>query len=76
MPVTNLPFVTTVPVVTEDFIDAPQDAHMFCCERGWLLATRTMSREPLYTKTGITGYFRWYEVVAYEAVGLMRIGHG
>jgi hypothetical protein len=49
---------------------------MFCLERGWGLASHTSEGEALYTKGGVNGYFRWFEVVAYETVGLLRVGHG
>jgi hypothetical protein len=58
--------------------EIPNEAAIFLTERGWKMTTNNpCNGEPLYQHSRYSGgdYYRWYEAVAMETIGLMRIGH-
>ena len=70
MPFTTIPWSPVEPTET-----VPQDAHVFLNERGWRSdAADPRNQSSLFTHPQKSGYYRWYEAVAMEFVGLARLG--
>lgn len=70
MPFTSLPY--TAPEPSEA---APLDALTFLTERGWTGSNLDpRNGEQLFTHSQRAGYYRWYEAVAMEFIGLVRLG--
>lgn len=75
MPYTSIPYV---PSSLEVSVVIPPSVDAFLRERGWYQAgSDPRNQEPLFRANGMNDgyYYRWFEAVAYETIGLLRLGH-
>lgn len=70
MPFTSVPYE---PIAPSEVV--PLDANTFLNERGWYSNNMDpRNGEPLFMHPQRAGYYRWYEAVAMEFIGLVRLG--
>lgn len=76
MPYISQPHIPVADLAPQEA--TPSEARAFLVERNWSqVGTDPRNGEALFRHSRLNSstYYRWYEAVAMEAIGLMRIGH-